>query len=80
MALSDEILTILFDYSGGYKLMRQKLSGSFYFPKKDKPKINPRTLYVILSRLEKRGFVKKNNKIWTITGKGKEFLKQKLSF
>lgn len=92
MSIVEDLLTILTNYSGGYKLMRQKLySPTYPWPHKGNFKISPEqkireireikdeTLRKTLYRLKKQGLVENKNKIWEITEKGKGFLKDKLS-
>lgn len=81
MSLVEDLLTILTSYSGGYKLMRKKLMGyeDFYSQQKiDYQKIKDSVLRTTLSRLKKRGLIKSNKKIWEISQKGKNYLKNKL--
>ncbi|PIR88022.1 MAG: hypothetical protein COU10_01425 [Candidatus Harrisonbacteria bacterium CG10_big_fil_rev_8_21_14_0_10_45_28] len=81
MSLTDDLLIILTDYSGGYKLLRKKMRGWMDIPKPkriDYQKLKEQTLRTTLSRLKKRGLVENKNGIWAITKKGIEFLKNKL--
>lgn len=81
MSLVDDLLIILTDYSGGYKLMRKKLIG-MEIPRPEKInywEIKERSLRTTLSRLKKQGLVENKNSIWAITGEGKEYLKTKLA-
>lgn len=80
MALADDILTILFDYSGGYRLMRQQLLNPTYPRTRRSVNVNQKALYVTMARLQQRGLVEKKKKIWGITRKGREYLEEKLSF
>lgn len=79
MALSDDILTILFNYSAGYKLMRQKLLSPTLPQQKRYTAINQKTLYSTLARLQKRGLVENKNSLWTLTQKGKDFFQKRLN-
>lgn len=82
MAFADDILTILFNYSAGYKLMRQSLRGTNRFSasaKSSQRLKSNQTFYLTLSRLKKRGLVTKNNEVWKITDKGKEYFREKLA-
>jgi len=61
MSLGDDLLTILTSYSGGYKLMRKRLMG-MEIPRPERvdyQKLKEQTLRTTLSRLKKRGLVKK---------------------
>lgn len=78
MALGDDILTILLDYSGGYRLMRQRLLDPTRPRTRENAKINKRTLYVTMARLQRRRLVERKNATWDITGKGKRYLENKL--
>ena len=80
MSLGDDLLTILMDYSGGYKLMRKRLM-SMEIPRPERvdyQKLKEQTLRTTLFRLKKRGLVKNETAIWIITKKGKKYLKNKL--
>jgi len=78
MALSDDILTILFSYSAGYKRMRQSLLGIQTSSHSRKThRIKNQTLYLTLARLKKRGLAAKKDNMWAITAKGKKHLKEK---
>ncbi|MFH1162058.1 MAG: hypothetical protein V1696_02165 [Candidatus Jorgensenbacteria bacterium] len=78
MALSDDILTILFSYSAGYKLMRQSLLGVPTSGHSRRTRqIKNQTLYLTLARLKERGLAAKRDNSWTITAKGKTYLKEK---
>jgi len=93
MSLTEDLLVILTSYSGGYKLMRQKILTPTYpwptYYKKYKKtqeeairelkETKDQVLRSTLSRLRKNGFVKNENAIWTITNKGRKYLKNKLS-
>jgi DNA-binding transcriptional regulator PaaX len=80
MSLTDDLLIILTDYSGGYKLMRKRLTGmEVSRPEKiDYRKLKEQTLRITLSRLKKRGLAENRSGIWAITKKGRKFLKNKL--
>jgi len=81
MSLTDDLLIILTDYSGGYKLLRKRMKGWMDVPKPkriDYQKLKEQTLRTILSRLKKRGLVEDKKGIWAITEKGREFLKNKI--
>ena len=41
--------------------------------------LNDQTLRTTLHRLKKKGLIESNNKVWNITQKGKEYLKNQLS-
>ena len=81
MSLTDDLLIILTDYSGGYKLLRKRMKGWMDVPKPkriDYQKLKEQTLRTILSRLKKRGLVEDKKGIWAITEKGRNFLKNKI--
>lgn len=91
MSIAEDLLVILTSYSGGYKLMRQKLLMPTY-PSSYKRigetqdqaireirKIKEETLRRTLSRFKKKGLVKNNNNIWAVTKNGKEYLQNKLA-
>ncbi|MBI4993784.1 CRISPR-associated endonuclease Cas2 [Candidatus Wolfebacteria bacterium] len=93
MSLSNILLALLTNYSGGYKTMGQRLrtvTSTYPFPlnyKKyiltqdkviDKIKeIKEQTLRRTLSRLKKRGLIENKNNIWKITQEGRNYLKEK---
>ncbi len=81
MSLSDDLLIILTDYSGGYRLMRKRMAGYTGPVGKRMPprEVGDDTLRVTLSRLKKQGLVKNNGGIWAITAKGRDFLMTKLT-
>jgi hypothetical protein len=77
MNVTEDILYILSNYSGGYKLMRARLhgyTGPVGFEKKQ-THANDNTLRVTLSRLKERGLVKNEDRIWSITKDGLAYLK-----
>lgn len=89
MSLTNDLLIILTSYSGGYKLMRQKLLMPNYLQSNNYKKTQgeeikkliknkEQTLRSILTRLKKQGLIENKNKIWQITQKGKIHLKNKL--
>lgn len=85
MSLVEEILTILTDYHGGYKLMRSRMSG-YTGPIPSGKKKNYREIQEIkdaslrstLSRLKKQGLINNKKGIWEIKKEGREYLKKKL--
>ncbi|PIV64901.1 MAG: hypothetical protein COS09_02420 [Candidatus Nealsonbacteria bacterium CG01_land_8_20_14_3_00_12] len=80
MSLIDDLLIILTDYSGGYRLMRKRLMG-MEVPQPDKidyQKLKEQTLRSTLSRLKKRGLIENKTGVWNITDNGRKFLKNKL--
>ncbi len=90
MSLVEDLLVILTSYSGGYKLMRQKLLMPTYpWPSYYKKciltqsqkikEVKEKVLKTTLSRLKKCGLVENKNKIWKITEIGKNYLKEKIS-
>lgn len=94
MGLSNILLALLTNYSGGYKTMGQRLNAvmsTYPFPLnykkraltqkqaiKEIEKIKEQTLRRVLYRLRKQGLVENKNGIWKITEKGKNYLKDKL--
>lgn len=92
MSITDDLLVILTNYSGGYKLMRQKLLMPTYpwppyYKKirktqdeaiKEIKQSKDETLRRTLSRLKKKGFIKNENAVWKITNQGREYVKNKL--
>ncbi|MDP3052541.1 MAG: hypothetical protein Q8N22_01130 [bacterium] len=81
MSLLDDLLIVLTDYSGGYKLLRKRMRGWEDVPilkRIDYQKLKEQTLRITLSRLKKRGLVENKNGIWAITKQGRKFLKNKL--
>jgi len=80
MALTDDILTILFDYSGGYRLMRQQLLNPTFPRTRRDTNVNQKTLYVTMARLQQRGLIEKKKGVWDITRRGREYLEKKLDF
>lgn len=83
MGFADDLLTILTDYSGGYKLMRKRMYGihefcadSTYQTKLQK--IKDQTIRTTLYRLKKSGLVENKSRIWKITKKGAAFLDKRL--
>jgi DNA-binding transcriptional regulator PaaX len=72
-----ELLIILTNYHGGYRTIREKLLRYRYpekITKQSSRLISDNTLRVTLSRLQKKGFVKNENKIWNITARGRMYL------
>ena len=83
MSFTEDILVILSSYHSGYKLMRRRMRG-YTGPASFKDKftyenLNDQTLRTTLYRLKKKGLIENNNKVWNITQKGKEYLKNQLS-
>lgn len=81
MALIDDVLTILLDYSAGYKLMRRSLlQNSAQTSKQQHHTTSDQALYLTLARLKKHGLVIKKENSWEITAKGKEYFKKRLGY
>ena len=83
MSFTEDLLFILSNYHGGYKLMRRRMRG-YTGPASFKDKFtyenfNDQTLRTTLYRLKKKGLAENNNKVWSITQKGKEYLKNQFS-
>ena len=83
MSLVEDILTILSDYHGGYRLMRSRMAGYTgpipYTKKKSYPEIKDKSLRSTLSRLRKQGLIDNKKGIWMIQRKGREYLKNRLN-
>lgn len=77
MGLAEDLLTILTNYSGGYKLMRKRLitGNDFSYPK-NKSEIKDQSIRTTLTRLKNKGLVKNINGNWKITTNGKIFIKE----
>lgn len=78
MSLSDDILTILFSYSAGYKRMRQLLFSPTYPRLRKRSEIKQEVLYTTLGRLKRNGLVTKKDNNWTMTKKGKEYFHKRI--
>ena len=77
VSFSDDLLTIMSGYSGGYRLIRARLRGyrgPISGQKKIHRTISDDTLSVTLHRLKKRGLLQLDGKTWRIARKGKEHL------
>ncbi len=73
MNLPDSILEVfLTDYHSSYRAIRRVMSGRPLSGKRGFPDDN--TLSVALYRLKKKGFVKREDKIWKITERGKSYI------
>ncbi|MFH1162258.1 MAG: hypothetical protein V1696_03215 [Candidatus Jorgensenbacteria bacterium] len=77
MSLADDIITVLLDYHGGYRLMRRRLMG-MHEDRRPAAHYNDASIRVTLSRLKHAGFVKNDNGVWATTKKGFEKLALKL--
>ncbi|MEK7212125.1 MAG: hypothetical protein AAB686_00415 [Patescibacteria group bacterium] len=80
MSLTDDLLVILTDYSGGYRLMRSRISG---YPSRDGDgpslqKASDNTIRVTLSRLKKKGLIENNGRLWRITKRGLDYVSSKI--
>ena len=82
MSSVDDLLIVLGSYSAGYKLMRRRLGGytgpARFEDIRKTLDINPNTLQITLSRLKRRGLVKKDESIWRLTERGSEYLRRKI--
>lgn len=80
MSLVDDLLIVLTSYHGGYKLIRRRLMAPTLPQRSSGRRINIKdhTVRITLSRLRKRGLVENNNRIWSITAAGREYLKNRL--
>ncbi|MEK7110721.1 MAG: hypothetical protein AAB759_03355 [Patescibacteria group bacterium] len=77
MSFADDLLIILSEYHGGYRLIRQRLTGRSKDCRKrscyavGKKKVVGETMRVTLSRLKEKGFVENNQRgVWDITPRG----------
>ena len=77
MSLADDIITVLLDYHGGYRLIRRQLMG-IHEDRGLTARYRDASIHVTLSRLKRMGFVKNDNGIWTATKKGLEKLALRL--
>lgn len=82
MSISEDLLIILTDYTGGYRLMRARNRGytgpaKFLNIRKNFNAKNA-TISNTLYRLQKRGFVERKNDIWHVTQKGIEYLGKRM--
>ncbi|MAF79735.1 hypothetical protein CL629_01505 [bacterium] len=78
MGVADDILTILFSYSAGYKRLRQlTYGGSPYQSSDSRRKIRDETLRSTLSRMRKNKLVSRKGDEWVITAKGKAFYRRR---
>ena len=82
MSLADDIVTILFSYSAGYKRLRELAYGStrprLRRSKRDVVYDEKETssLRVTLYRLRKQGFVTKEGNRWKLTSQGRSYCEQ----
>ena len=85
MSFVDDLLVILSDYHGGYRLMRRRIRG-YAGPARGASRhgatvVSDGYLDVALARLKRRGFVARETRgIWRITQAGKEHLERKLRY
>lgn len=69
MSLVDDIIVVLTDYHGGYRLMRRRLMGRL--DDQGSPTCySDATIRTTLSRLKRMGFVRNDGGMWTVTKKG----------
>lgn len=78
----DDVLTILFSYSAGYKRLRQLARGGSTFPQIGRfssldEKKSDSSLRSTLCRLRKNGLAKKQGGVWFITPKGADVHKKR---
>ena len=78
MSIVQDLLVILTDYHGGYRLMRNHIRGmgtSSTIPNYSKRRTpSDAVLRVTLSRLKQKGLVEHKNGIWKITAAGRAYL------
>src|SRR3989338_3301735 len=81
MSFSDDFLTILTSYSGGYRKMRALMRGMPSHKRRGLPsldaKVSENVFRVTLSRLKQKGLVENQNRIWNITHRGRAYLSRK---
>jgi len=84
MGLGNDLLTILSSYSGGYRLMRQRINGYYGASRgklgKNVKELKDDTLRKTLSRLKARGLVENSDRIWKITQKGKDYEARRIDY
>jgi phenylacetic acid degradation operon negative regulatory protein len=85
MSFTEDFLIILSSYPKGYKLMRARMGGyegppEFLFGEKRKVRktVKDSSFRVILARLQKQGYVERNDLMWRITEKGRIYLENRL--
>lgn len=82
MSFADELLFGLANYHDGYKLMRARMGGysgpAELLFRESKKEIKKKTLKTTLWRLKRLGFLKNENRVLSITKKGKEYIQSKL--
>ena len=80
MAFVDDLLVILGSYPEGYRLMRRRLYGPVGLPDlkhlTHKHGVHKGTFKTTIYRLKRRGLLEKNNKLWRLTQKGKQFMER----
>lgn len=76
MTLVEELLVILSNYPGGYRLMQHIIRGDFphSIHALKTPRTSVPTFRTTLARLKARGLVTSHGGIWKITGAGRRFL------
>ena len=77
MGLARDLMVVLSDYHGGYRLMRRRMRGDmrdFEGISRAVRDASEATLRVTLSRLKKRGLVRNEKGRWWLTKNGKGFL------
>ena len=81
MSFVDDLLTILTSYSGGYRLMRQRIRGipSSRRSYEATREIKETTLRATLARLRKLGLVENKEGIWALTEKGRRYVRNRKS-
>ncbi|MFH0806525.1 MAG: hypothetical protein V1885_02270 [Candidatus Brennerbacteria bacterium] len=79
MSFTDDLLTILTSYSGGYHVMRRRIHGlpSYKGSYETKREIKESTLRATLSRLRTLDLVESKKGIWSVTEKGRRYLRGK---
>jgi DNA-binding transcriptional regulator PaaX len=75
MSLTSEILFFLSNNPGNYRALRSRLSGYYDYDKtkkyqKQKNNKDDKSFRTLLSNLKKKGYLKNNKGVWSITPKG----------
>ncbi|MFA5736870.1 MAG: hypothetical protein WCX70_02075 [Candidatus Paceibacterota bacterium] len=87
MSLTSEILFFLSNNPGNYRELRSRLSSSYIDDKlrskqyeKQKTRDDDKSFRTLLSNLKKRGYLKNNKGIWSVTPKGLKRTKELKGF
>ena len=82
MGLTEDLLIILTNYSGGYKLIRKRLiTGNDFHCRENsnhhQSEIKDQSVRTTLTRLKNKGLIKNTNGDWKITGNGRIFIEER---